>query len=122
MASNPGFVDPTQPTLMKTETFLRITSVLVIITIAFPLSAGARDRLLGTKTTGKLAMIAILSVAAFVIKMLADRDRKELARLREELGPPDRAIEFQEGFDHWRVEWYGDNVYVFRNGVLYKQK
>jgi hypothetical protein len=122
MASNPDFVEPTQPTLMKTETFLRITSVLMIIAIAFPLSAGARDRLLGTKTTGKLAMIAILSVTAFVIKMLIDRDRKELAGLREKLGPPDRAIEFQEGFDHWRVEWYGDRVCVFRNGVLYKQK
>jgi hypothetical protein len=103
---------------MKTGIFLKITSVLMIMAIAFPLSAGARDRLLETKTTGKLAMIAILSVTAFVIKMLIDRDRKELAGIREKLGPPDRAIEFQEGFDHWRVEWYGGNVYVFRNGVL----
>jgi hypothetical protein len=122
MASNPDSVEPTQPTLMKTGTLLKITSVFMIAAIAFPLSAGARDRLLGTKTTGKLAMIAILSVTAFVIKMLVDRDRKELAGLREELGPPDRAIEYQEGFDHWRVEWYGDRVYVFRNGVLCKQK
>jgi hypothetical protein len=101
---------------MKTATFLKLTSVFMIAVVAFPLSAG--DHLLGTKTTGKLAMIAILSVTAFVIKMLIDRDRKELAGLREKLGPPDRAIEFQEGFDHWRVEWYGGNVYVFRNGVL----
>ncbi len=107
---------------MKTGTFLKITSVLIIIAIAFPLSAGAGDRLLGTKTTGKLAMIAILSVTAFVVKMLVDRDRREVAGLREKLGPPDRAVEFQEGFDHWRVEWYGDRVCVLRNGVLYKQK
>jgi hypothetical protein len=107
---------------MKTETLLKITSVCMIAATAFPLSAGARDRLLATKTTGKLAMIAILSVTAFVIKMLIDRDRKELAGLREKLGTPDRAIEYQEGFDHWRIEWYGDNVYIFRNGVLYRQK
>ena len=93
----------------------------MIVAIAFPLSARAGDRLLGTKTTGKLAMIAILSATALIIKMLIDRDRREVAGLRVKLGPPDRAIEYQEGFDHWRVEWYGDNVYVFRNGVLYER-
>ncbi len=100
---------------------MRVVSVLVIVAFVFPLSAGAGDRFLGTKTVGKLTMIAILLAAAFVVKILVDNDREEAVRLHEHLGPPDRSMEFQEGFDHWRMEWYGNRVYVFRNGVLYSR-
>ena len=103
------------------RTSLKITSVLMIITLVFPLSARAEDRFWGTKMVGKLTMIAILSATAFIVRMLVDRDRKEAVRLHERLGSPDSSIEFQEGFDHWRVEWYGNHVYIFRNGVLYRQ-
>jgi len=92
----------------------------MIIVLVFPLSARAEDRFLRTKTLGKLTMIAILSAVAFVVKMLIDRDRKEVVRLHERLGLPDKIIEFQEGFDCWRVECYGNHVYIFRNGVLYR--
>ncbi len=98
---------------------MKIISAFLIIALVLPLSAGAQDQLLSTKTVGKLSMIAILSVTAFVIKMLVDRDRKEVARLHEKLGPADKSIESQEGFDHWRMEWYGDRVYTFRNGVFF---
>jgi hypothetical protein len=100
---------------------MKIISMFVIICLVFPLSAGAESRFLGTKTAGKLTMIAILSAIAFVVKMLVDRDREEVARLHERLGLPDRSVEFQEGFDHWRVEWYGSHVYIFRNGVLHRE-
>ena len=100
---------------------MKAISILVIIALALPFSAGAEDRLLGTKTLGKLTMIAILSVTAFAIKVLIDRDQREVDRLHEDLGSPDRIIEFQEGFDHWRVEWYENGIYIFRNGILYKK-
>jgi hypothetical protein len=90
---------------------MKIISMFVIICLVFPLSAGAESRFLGTKT----------SAIAFVVKMLVDRDREEVARLHERLGLPDRSVEFQEGFDHWRVEWYGSHVYIFRNGVLHRE-
>ena len=96
--------------------------MLLIIALVFPLSARAEDTFPGKKNLGKLAMIVILSATAFVVKMLVDRDRQDADRLHEELGTPDRSIEFQEGLDRWRVEWYGKNVYVFRNGVLYRQE
>ena len=86
------------------------------------MSAGAGDKLLTTKTVGKLTMIAILLASALVVRTLVNRDRKEVAQLHERLGPPDRSIEFQEGFDRWRLEWYGDQVYTLRNGVLYKHR
>ncbi len=101
---------------------MKIISISIIITLVFSLSASAEDRFLSTKTVGKLTMIAILSAAAFVVKILVNRDRSETAKLRERLGKPDRSMEFQEGFDHWRVEWYGDHAYIFRNGVFYSQK
>ncbi len=100
---------------------LKITSISIIIAMLFPLSAGAKSPLLDTKILGKLTMIVVLSATAFVVKMLVQRDKKEAVELHEKLGMPDKSMEFREGFDHWRVEWYGDRVYVFRNGVLHKQ-
>ena len=102
------------------KTAMKIMSISLVIILIFSLSAEAR--LLSTKTIGKLSMIAILSVTAFVVKALVNRDQKEATRLHERLGAPDRSIEFQEGFDHWRMEWYGDRAYIFRNGVLYRQE
>jgi hypothetical protein len=101
---------------------MKIISTLIIIVLVFPMSAGAEDKLLTTKTAGKLTMIAILLATALVVRMLINRDRKEVAQLHERLGAPDRSMEFQEGFDRWRLEWYGDQVYTLRNGVLYKHR
>ena len=100
---------------------MRPICIIIIILFVFPLSARADDQFLSTKTLGKLTMIAVLSVSAFVVRMLVNRDRREAVRLHESLGPPDRSEEFQQGFDHWRVEWYGDRAYIFRNGVLYRK-
>ena len=107
--------------VLNMATFLKTTSVCMIIAIAFPLSAAAGDRFLDTKMVGKLTMVAILSVTALVVRMLIERDRNETAKLHQKLGAPDRSIEFQEGFCHWRVEWHGNSVYIFRDGSLYEQ-
>jgi len=80
-----------------------------------PLPARALD----TKTCGKLGMVAILGTAAIIVKVLINREHKAVINLHESLGPPDRFLEFQQGFDHWRIEWYGDSFYVFRNGFIY---
>ena len=98
---------------------MKVICISIIIALVFPLSANAEGQLLGAKTVGKLTMIAILLVTAAIVKILVDRDRKEVTRLHDRLGPPDGSVEFREGFDHWRVEWYGSRVYIFRNGVLY---
>ena len=101
---------------------LKITSISIIIAMLFPLSVGASSPFLDTKMVGKLTMIAVLSVTAFLVKALVQRDKKEAVELHEKLGMPDRSMEFREGFDHWRMEWYGDRVYIFRNGVLHKRR
>lgn len=93
---------------------MKIISLSIIIFMLFALPTKALD----TKTLGKLTMVGILSATAFVVKMLVNRDQGAIDKLRESLGTPDRIIEFQKGFDHWRLEWYGENVYYFRNGFV----
>jgi hypothetical protein len=98
---------------------MKIISISIIIIMLFPLSLRAEDRILNTKTKGKLTMVAILSVFALVVKTLASRDQKAVNKLHDSLGAPDKIVEFQRGFDHWRLEWYGEQVYIFRNGIIF---
>ena len=44
--------------------------------------------------------------------------KKKGEELHSRLGPPDRIMKFQKGFDKWRIEWYGERSYLFRNEVL----
>ena len=97
---------------------IKITSIFVIFALMYPLPARSETQFVNTKMLGKLTMVAILSATAFIVKKLADRDIKETARIRENLGSPDRVIEFQEGFDHWRIEWHANYIYAFRNGLF----
>lgn len=101
---------------------MKAVSVSIAIALVFSLSAAAEDVFLNTKMAGKLTMIALLSAAAFVVRMLVNQDRNRVAKLHERLGVPDRNIEFREGFDNWRLEWYENRVYVLRNGVIYRQE
>jgi hypothetical protein len=97
---------------------IKITSIFIILVLICPLSARSNDQFLDTKMIGKITMVAILSVTAFVVKILVNKDVKETTKIRKNLGIPDKIIEFQEGFDYWRMECYGNYVYAFRNGVF----
>ena len=72
------------------------------------------------KTSGKLALVAILSGVAILTRYLVKRDIRTSKELHARLGAPDRVVEFERGFDRWRVEWYSDRQYFFRNDVLHK--
>ncbi len=67
---------------------------------------------------GKLSLIILLSGLAVLTKLLVDNDKKSGEELHARLGIPEQIIEFQRGFDHWRIEWYGKQTYLFRNGIL----
>jgi hypothetical protein len=97
---------------------IKITSVFVIFALMCPLPAKPDTPFVNTKLLGKLTMVAILSVNAFIVKKLVDRDINKTISIHKNLGLPDRVVEYQEGFDHWRIEWYGDYIYTFRNGVF----
>ena len=68
-------------------------------------AAKAQSRFLDTKTRGKLSLVILLAGIAVVTELLVNLDRKDVEKLHEKLGPPDKIVEFQRGFDRIRMEW-----------------
>lgn len=97
----------------------KITCYLVIVVLL--LSPIASTHGIGVKTQGRLALVAILGGIAILTKYLIERDGRTVEAFHTRLGPPMRVIEFERGFDRWRIEWYGNRRYVFRNNVLQKE-
>ena len=91
--------------------------LLLIVFLLTPISTAYS---ISVKTRGKLTLAAILSGIAIVTKYLVGRDEQTVEALHAMLGKPDRIIEFERGFDLWRIEWYGDQKYIFRNQVFQK--
>ena len=98
----------------------KILTTLIIIAFIYPLSAKANSP--NTKTLGKFAMVGILSITAFMVKKLVDRDNDKTAKVRQNLGTADKVMEFRDGFDQWHTEWHGDFVYTFKNGIFLRKE
>ena len=94
----------------------KLTCYLVAVVLL--LSPISTAHSISVKTQGKLALVAILGGVAILTKYFVKRDQQTVESLHAKLGPPERVIEFERGFDRWRVEWYGNRRYLFRNNVL----
>ena len=70
------------------------------------------------KLRGKIALGVILSGVAYTTHALIKRDGQVAEKLRHHLGVPERVVEFERGFDFWRIEHYADRHYIFRNNRL----
>ena len=96
----------------------RLTCYLVVIVLLLsPVSAHS----ISAKTQGKVALAVILGGVAILTKYLVGRDQQAVKAVHAKLGTPERIIKFERGFDRWRVEWYGNRRYVFRNNILEKE-
>ena len=95
-----------------------ICYLVVVVLLLSPISTAHS---FSVKTQGKLALVAILGGVAILTKYLVGRDQGAVEALRAKLGPPARVTKFERGFDRWRIEWYGNRRYVFRNNVLQKE-
>ena len=73
---------------------------------------------ISVKLRGKIALGGILSGLACVTYALVTRDKRAAEKLQLHLGPPDRVIQFERGFDRWRVNYYGEQCYLFRNNLF----
>ncbi len=93
-------------------------SVLLIVGLLLTIIPFAHS--ISAKTGGKLVLVAILAGAGILTRYLVKRDIRTVEELHAKLGEPDHVVEFEEGFDRWRVERYGDKLYFFRNNVLHK--
>ena len=72
------------------------------------------------KLRGKIALGGILSGIAYVTYRLVKNDKRASEKVWLHLGPPDRVIQFERGFDRWRIAYYGKQCYLFRNNLLIK--
>ena len=92
--------------------------LVVVLLLLSPISTA---RSITVKTQGKLVLVAVLGGVAILTKYLVGRDRAAVESLHAKIGPPERVTEFERGFDQWRIEWYGNQRYVFRNNVWQKE-
>ena len=97
----------------------KLTCYLVIVVLL--LSPISPVHSISVKTQGKLALVAILGGVAILTKYLVGRDQQTVESLHAKLGPPERVVKFERGFDQWRIEWYGTQRYIFRNNILQKE-
>ena len=77
---------------------------------------------ISVKLRGKIALAGILSGLAYATHALVKNDKRAVEKLQRHLGPPDRVVQFERGFDLWRTEHYGEYRYIFRNNRLRKIK
>lgn len=91
-----------------------------LLLFVFLLTSISTAHSISVKTRGKLTLAAILFGIAVLTKHLVDRDKQTVEALHAKLGEPDRIVEYERGFDVWRIEWYGNQKYIFRNHVFQK--
>ena len=98
----------------------KVTCYLVVVVLL--LSSVSNAHSISVKTQGKLVLVAILGGVAILTKYLVERDQKTVEALHAKFGPPERVARFERGFDKWRIEWYGNQRYVFRNNILQRER
>ena len=77
---------------------------------------------ISVKLRGKIALVGMLSGLAYVTHVLVKRDRRAMEKLEFRLGPPDRVVQSERGFDLWRIHYYGKQCYLFRNNRFIEKK
>ena len=98
----------------------KIYAFVLIVCLICGLTPSAES--VSVKLRGKIALGGILSGLAYVTYTLVTRDKRAAEKLQLHLGPPDRVIQFERGFDRWRINDYGEQCYLFRNNRLVGKK
>ena len=98
----------------------KICAIVLILCLIWGLAPAAES--ISVKLRGKIALGGILSCLAYVTHTLVKRDKRAVEELHLRLGPPDRVVRFERGFDLWRIDAYGKQSYVFRNNRLMPEK
>ena len=96
----------------------KMCAFVLILCLIWGLTPAAES--ISVKLRGKIALAGILSGLAYVTHALVTRDRQAVEELRLQLGPPERVVRFERGFDLWRIDHYGEQCYMFRNNRFIK--
>lgn len=95
-----------------------IPAFALILCLMWGLTPAAEG--ISVKLRGKIALAGILSGLAYTTHALIKRDRRTVEKLRLHLGPPERVVQFERGFDLWRIDYYREQCYMFRNNGFIK--
>lgn len=98
----------------------KICTFALVLCLMWGLTPTAES--ISVKLRGKIALAGVLSGLAYTTYTLIKRDRRAVERLQLHLGPPERVVQFERGFDLWRVNYYREQCYIFRNNRLIKEK
>ena len=98
----------------------RICAAALIFCLICGLTPTAES--ISVKLRGKIALAGILSGLAYATHVLVKRDRRAMEKLEFRLGPPDRVVQFERGFDLWRINYYREQHYLFRNNRFIRKK
>lgn len=96
----------------------KICAFVLMVCLIYGLTPSAES--VSVKLRGKIALGGILSGLAYATYTLVTRDKRAAEKLQLHLGPPDRVIQFERGFDRWRINDYGEQCYLFRNNLFIK--
>ena len=96
----------------------KMCAFVLILCLMWGLTPTAES--ISVKLRGKIALAGILSGLAYATHTLIKRDRRAVERLQLHLGPPERVVQFERGFDLWRVNYYREQCYIFRNNRFIK--
>ena len=98
---------------LKGKEICAFALIVCLITTLTPTAEG-----ISVKLRGKIALGGILSGLACVTYALVTRDKRATKKLQLHLGPPDRVVQFERGFDRWRIDYHGEQCYLFRNNLF----
>ncbi len=98
----------------------KICAFVLIVCLISGLTPTAES--ISVKLRGKIVLGGILSGLAYATYTLVKHDKRATEKFQLRLGPPDRVIQFERGFDRWQVNYYGEQCYLFRNNRLVDKK
>ncbi len=94
----------------------KMCALVLILCLIWGLAPAAEG--ISVKLRGKIALAGILSGLTYLTHALVTRDRRAVEKLRLHLGPPERVVQFEQGFDIWRIDHYEEQCYMFRNNLF----
>ena len=96
----------------------KIGAFVLIVSLSWGMAPTSES--ISVKLRGKIALAGILSGLAYTTHVLVTRDRRAMEKLQLRLGPPDRVVQFERGFDVWHINYYRGQSYMFRNNRFIK--
>lgn len=98
----------------------KLLNILIFVCLIWNCSLPAEG--ISVKLRGKLALVGILSGITYLTHTLVKRDTQHAQRLKTQLGPAERTIQIEHGFDKWEIHHYPAQTYYYLNNRFIRKK